>query len=347
MKAVRYYGVGDIRIEDLPDPEAGPGQVVIRVAYNGICGTDLHEYFAAPTLIPTSAHPLTGVSVPVTLGHEFSGTVVQVGSGVTRCAVGDRAAVRPTLSCGTCVACRRKAFNLCRKLALCGLSAASGGLSEYALADADQIHLLPAEVSLELGALVEPMAVAYHAVRKSGTGPGDVVVVSGLGPIGIGLWYALRSLGVSAIVLSDPAENRRVRASALGGEHVIDPTVDDLAALVGDLSDGEGAAAAFDAAGVGAAVLSGLEVLAPSGCVVVVGLHESAFALQPLGIVLGELSIAGSAVYLDDDFTSVIQAMAAGVYSTDGWVDHAPLDGITGALDDLRKGRGTKILIDV
>ncbi|OFB35820.1 hypothetical protein BA059_27095 [Mycolicibacterium sp. (ex Dasyatis americana)] len=347
MKAVRYYGVGDIRIEHLPDPKAGTGQVVIRVAHNGICGTDLHEYFAAPTLIPTSAHPLTGVSVPITLGHEFAGTVAEVGPDVTRCAVGDRVTVRPTLSCGACVACRGKAFNLCRKLALSGLSATSGGLSEYAVVDADQIHVLPDEVSLELGALVEPMAVAYHAVRKSGAGPGDAVVVSGLGPIGIGMWFALRSLGVTKVVLSDPAESRRARAAALGGNHVIDPTVDDLAALVGDLSDGDGAAAVLDAAGVGAAVLGGLQVLAPAGRVVVVGLHESAFSLQPLGVVLGELSITGSAVYLDDDFTSVIQAMAAGNYSTEGWVDHAPIDGITGALDDLRKGRGTKILIDV
>lgn len=347
MKAARYYGTRDVRVEDLPDPEPGPGQVLIKVAHNGICGTDIHEYFAGPIVIPTSPHALTGAKIPVTLGHEFSGTVLELGDGVNRCAVGDHVAVRPTSSCGTCAACRRKLFNLCRKLALCGVSDTYGGLAEYAVVEQSQLHLLPPGVSLELGALVEPMAVAYHAVRKSEANPDDVAVVCGLGPIGIGLWYALRSLGVHNIVLSDPAANRRACAAALGASHVVDPGTNDLASLVDDLSNAEGAAVVFDAAGVGDAITAGLELLGPTGRLVVVALHESPFCLQPIGIVAGELEVVGSAVYHDDDFVSVIEAMAAGSYPTNGWVQHMPFANITDAIHDLRDGKGTKILIDL
>lgn len=265
MRSAIYYGPHDVRIEDVPEPEVGPGQVKLRVAHNGVCGSDLHEYFAAATFVPVEPHPQTGIKAPVTLGHEFSGTVVAVGEGVTDVAVGDRAAVRPTYSCGACASCRAGAPNTCRVLAFHGLSGPGGGLSEYTVVDAGMVFPLPEGVSLEMGALVEPMAVSYHAVKLSGIQPGQVAIIAGLGPIGVGLFFALRALGVTDIIASDPSTARREILRRLGAQTVVDPHETDLTQLSREMSDDLGAFAVFDAAGVGAAIISGIAALAPQG----------------------------------------------------------------------------------
>lgn len=347
MRAAVYHGPHDVRIEEVPEPQAGPGQVALRVAHNGVCGSDLHEYFSASTFIPVQPHPQTGVCAPVTLGHEFSGTVVAVGDGVTGIAVGDRAAVRPTYACGTCASCRAGAPNTCRVLAFHGLSGPGGGLSEYTVVDAGMAFPLPDGVSLELGALVEPMAVAYHAVELSGIVPGQVAVVAGLGPIGVGLFFALRARGVTDVIASDPSSARRDVLRALGATTVVDPRETDLTELARAMSDDLGASAVFDAAGVGAAILTGVAALAPRGKVVVVGIHEQPMQLDPTSLLLGEAQIVASLVYTDDDYRAVIASMARGEITADGWVDHAPLDDLLPVYDDLRAGRRMKVLIDL
>src|SRR5690349_15041001 len=140
MRAARYHGVRDVRIEKLPEPTPDAGEVLVRVAHNGICGSDLHEYYSAPTFVPTQPHPLTGVSVPVVLGHEFAGTVVGVGEGVDEGLVDKNVAARPAYRCNACAACRRGLHNICRKLAFHGLSANGGGLSELTTLPADMVH---------------------------------------------------------------------------------------------------------------------------------------------------------------------------------------------------------------
>lgn len=347
MRAAIYHEPGDIRIEDIEEPSPGPGEVKLKVAYNGVCGSDLHEYYNAATFIPTEPHPLTGVKAPVVLGHEFSGTVVAVGDGVTSVEPGTPVAVRPTLSCGECEACRRGLFNICRTLAFHGLSASTGGLSEFTVVDADAVHALPSSVSLELGAIVEPMAVGHHAVQLSGLKPGDLAVIAGVGPIGIGLWFALETAGVTDVIVSDPSPERRAAIAHLGAKNVIDPREDDLKTVAFDLTGGAGAPVVFDAAGVGAAISSGVEALAPRGKVMVVGIHEKAMEFNPTSLLLGETSVVGSIVYSDDDYTQVIQAMADGHYATAGWVAHNTLDGLLDAYKDLRASRQMKILIDL
>src|SRR4051812_33792750 len=118
MKAARFYGRGDVRVEDVPEPRPGPGQVQVAVEWCGICGTDLHEFLDGPIFAPTpqAPHPLTGGAVPITLGHEFSGIVAGVGDGVTGVSEGDRVVVEPYDVCGTCVACRSGRYNTCRSL---------------------------------------------------------------------------------------------------------------------------------------------------------------------------------------------------------------------------------------
>ena len=347
MRSATYYRPHDIRIDDVDEPEPGPGQVKLRVAHNGVCGSDLHEYFAQETFVPVEPHPQTGIRSPVALGHEFSGTVVAVGEGVTSVADGDRVAVRPTYTCGQCPSCRAGAPNTCRVLAFHGLSGPGGGLSEYTVLPEAMVFALPDNVSLELGALVEPMAVSYHAVELSGIRPGQLAVIAGLGPIGVGLFFALRAAGITDIIASDPSAQRREILTGLGARHVIDPTVTEVAVAAGEVTDGLGAHVVFDAAGVGEAIITGIGALAPRGKVVVVGIHEKPMELNPVALLLGEAQIVASLVYTDDDYRQVIESMGRGEITGEGWVDHAPLDDLLTVYDQLRRGERMKVLIDL
>ncbi|MFC5061864.1 2,3-butanediol dehydrogenase [Actinomycetospora atypica] len=347
MRSAVYYRPHDVRIDDVEVPEAGPGQVKVRVAHNGVCGSDLHEYFSSETFVPVQPHPQTGVQAPVALGHEFSGTVEAVGDGVTRVAVGDRVAARPTYTCGECPSCRAGAPNTCRVLAFHGLSGFGGGLSEYTVLPESMVFPLPENVSLELGALVEPMAVSYHAVKLSEIQPGQLAVIAGLGPIGVGLFFALRAHGVTNIIASDPSAERRAILTKLGAENVIDPTVTEVATAAAEVTDGLGAHVVFDAAGVGAAIITGIGALAPRGKIVVVGIHEQAMELNPTALLLGEAQIVASLVYTDDDYREVIASMSRGEITGEGWVDHAPLDDLLTVYDELRRGARMKVLIDL
>jgi (R,R)-butanediol dehydrogenase/meso-butanediol dehydrogenase/diacetyl reductase len=347
MKAARFYGKEDLRIEEVPEPSPGPGQVKLRNAFSGLCGSDLHFFFY-PEALPfdlNEPHPLTGATLPQILGHEFAGTVVEVGDGVTDVRVGDRGAVFPMVaSCGVCLACRRGRRFSCRMMGSLGATAEGGGLSEYTTFDASLFHRLPDGMDLRLGALVEPMAVGWHAVAHSGIRDGQTALVAGAGPIGIAAWFALRARGVEKVVVSEPSQDRRAVLAALGAT-VVDPASEDLAEMVADLTNGDGVDVAVDAAGAAAALTSAVASLTPGGRVVVVALHEHPVQLPLTGVMMAETEIVGSVGYTPAEFDEVIAAMAAGVYDTTGWVQDVPLDGVVDALGALRGGVGTKILV--
>ncbi|MGW5018428.1 alcohol dehydrogenase catalytic domain-containing protein [Streptomyces sp. NHF165] len=347
MKAARFHGKEDLRIEEVPEPVPGRGQVKLRNAYAGICGSDLHFYFF-PESLPFSLdepHPLTGARLPQILGHEFSGTVVETGEGVADVQVGDRCAVFPlAVSCGTCAACRRGLPFSCPLMGSLGSNAEGGGLSEFTVCDASQVHVLPDGVDLRMGALVEPMAVGWHAAARSGVEPGGSALVAGAGPIGIGTWFAFRARGVENVLVSEPSADRRALMAALGAR-VVDPVNEDLAGAIASLTDGDGVDAAVDAAGAGAAVSSALAGLAAGGRLVVAALHEDTMDFQPTGLMMGETGIVGAVGYRPEEFDAVIAAMAEGCYDTTGWVRELPLEGLVDALHSLRRGLGGKTLL--
>ncbi|MGY1639233.1 2,3-butanediol dehydrogenase [Geodermatophilus sp. SYSU D00742] len=349
MKAARFHAREDVRVEEVEEPAPGPGQVKLRNAYAGICGSDLHVYYTPESsgLDYTTPHPLTGSMPPQVLGHEFSGTVVELGEGVDRVAVGDRVAVWPVYHCGTCAACRKGMVNTCRSFGFHGLTSDGGGMAEYTTVPATMLHRLPDEVDLRMGALVEPMAVAWHAVDTSGIRPGQAALVAGAGPIGIGLWFALRARGVETVVVSEPSAARRAAVAGLGATRVVDPTTGDLAAAVAEATGGDGVDVAFDAAGAGAAVVQAVGLLAPGGRLVVVALHEKAFEFDPTMLVFGETSMTGVLAYLPRDFDAVIAAMAEGRYDATGWVEEIGVDDVVAAFGRLRGGAGMKILVRV
>jgi (R,R)-butanediol dehydrogenase/meso-butanediol dehydrogenase/diacetyl reductase len=164
MKAARFHARKDVRIEDIPEPDLRPGAVKIAVEWCGICGTDLHEFLEGPIFIPPPGrpHPLTGETAPVTLGHEFSGTVEELGEGVSGLSIGDRVVVEPYFVCDECGPCREGDYNLCTKMGFIGLAGGGGGLSEKVVVDARWVHPI-GDIPLDEAALIEPLAVAYHA----------------------------------------------------------------------------------------------------------------------------------------------------------------------------------------
>ncbi|MBL3699568.1 2,3-butanediol dehydrogenase [Leucobacter luti] len=345
MRAARLHGTEDLRIDTVEDPSPLPGQVKIKNAYAGICGSDLHMFYAElPPADQFPPHPLTGAGLPQILGHEFSGTVVELGAGVTDIAVGDRVAVWPIYFCGECAACRGGRPNACVKIGFHGLNSHGGGMAEFTTVDASKVHVLPEQVDLRFGALVEPMAVAWHAVTRSAVASGGTALIAGAGPIGIGIWFALRARGITRVLVSEPSAERREVIAALGAT-TIDPVAGDLPAAVAELTGGDGVDVAFDAAGAGPAITSAIPLLTPGGRLVVAAIHERPIEFMPTSVVMAETEIVGTLGYLPEDFDAVIEAMSNGHYDATGWVTEIGLDDVTGALATLRSGRGAKFLV--
>ena len=191
------------------------------------------------------------------------------------------------------------------------------------------------------------MAVGHAAIRRVELAPDDLAVIVGAGPIGIGLWFALKAAGHQRILVSETSAERQAAITALGAEHVVDPRSTSLLDTVADLSDGVGAAAVFDAAGVGAAITDSVPILGPRGSIVVVGIHEKPFDFNPTSLLLHEVAVMGSLIYSPQDYDEVIANMVDGHYNTEGWVDHIPLDDLLDGYEDLRAGRKMKILVDL
>ncbi len=347
MRAIRFHGREDVRLEDLPEPEPGPGEVKLQVHANGICGSDLHEFFQGPEVTSLTPHPLTGVSLPVVLGHEFSGTVVSVGAGVEDVAQGSLVAVEPFESCGACGRCRGGRRNLCRLVAFHGYHRDGGGLAEYTVVPRAMVHAVPPGVTPDQAALAEPLAVALRSVTRTRARGGDLVVVQGAGPVGLGALLALRARQVR-VVMVDPAPARRRAAAALGAQAVLDPASEDVAAAIADLTGGLGADAAIDAAGVPAALRSAVACTRPDGIVVVVALHHgSVLPVSGGQLVFSEVHLTGSLTYLDE-FPEVLRDMAAGVYPLEGWVTTMSVEMLMrDGFAQLRQQQAIKVLVSM
>jgi|SRR5579875_49697 (R,R)-butanediol dehydrogenase/meso-butanediol dehydrogenase/diacetyl reductase len=347
MRAIRYHGREDARLEDIPEPSPKPGEVKLRVLYNGICGSDLHEYYHGPLMSMTRPHPLTGVQNPVVLGHEFCGEVVELGKGVDDLKIGDLIAVEPVQTCGVCHWCRAGQYNHCPRPAIHGYSREGGGLAEFTVVLRSMAHKLPQGVSAQQGALVEPMAVSYHAIARAYPKPGQTIAVHGGGPIGVGAFLALRALGDIRVIISEPSAERRAILSRLGAEYLLDPRSVNVVEAIHDLTDGRGADASIEAAGVAPAFKAALASTAPMGHLVVVAMHMEPFQFNALSLLAGEVNITGSKTYCND-YPAVIDLMARGAYSPDGWVTTIPMEGfIDRGIVPLHQQRATKIMVDV
>ncbi len=348
MRAARFHGKSDIRVEDVPEPTIkAADDVLVEVAYCGICGTDLHEYMVGPIVTPTSPHPLTGVTIPQTLGHEFSARVVEVGADVTDVAVGDRVAIMPAIVCGKCHYCRRGLGHLCVKFACTGLSAETGGLAQYAVLKDYQVATLPDEVSDIEGAVVEPASVAAYGIDRVGVHGGDIVLITGAGPIGILSAMYANAIGAATVVIAEPNPNRAALARAMDIGPVLDPTEDGFAAFVADLTHGLGVDVVAECSGSTPGLSTALTSVRRRGSIVQTGLHTKPATLDAMALSEKDVSLVGSWCYLITDWPRIIRLIASGKYPVAKAVTaQIPLeDVVTRGFDVLIDPRGDQLKV--
>ncbi|KAF2497441.1 GroES-like protein [Lophium mytilinum] len=312
MKAVRFHGELDLRYEDLDIPKVGKGQVKLRPAWVGICGTDLHEYLDGPNICPTTPHPITGEKVPLTLGHEFSGVIEEVGEGVDDYKPGDRVVVQPIIYDGTCGACLEGLINCCYSNGFIGLSGWGGGLAEHIVVPTSTLYRLPDNVPLDVGALVEPLSVGWHAVKVSPFKTGDSVLILGGGPIGLAVIQALKARGCEKIIVSEVSPRRKEFAKSFGAHYVLDPTKDDIVTRCKELCEKQGVHVVFDCAGVQAGLDQAIHAVRARGTIVNVAIWAKPAVINPNDLVFKERHYTAVATFVKGDFQDVIDAISAG-----------------------------------
>lgn len=334
MRAAAFGSESRLAVVDKPDPSPGPEQVVVAVECCGVCGSDLH--LVGERLLPPGAVP----------GHEFGGVVVAVGPGVTEPAVGQRVAVLPSRRCGTCPPCLAGRDNLClvQVTTAIGLGLNDGGFAEQALVPAAACFAVPERTTAAQLALVEPYAVALHAVARSRIAgdPGLAAAVVGAGSVGLLCVAALRAAGVDSIAVAEPNEARSAAAAAMGAAVVA--KAGDLAATLGRAPD-----VVFEAAGVPATPAAAVEVAAIGGQVVLLGTAVPG-AQVPMPLLLWlvkEVDVVPSIAYTGAEFAAAVAAVAAG--AADEVAARArltTLDEAQSAIDDLRGGAAVvKVLL--
>jgi (R,R)-butanediol dehydrogenase/meso-butanediol dehydrogenase/diacetyl reductase len=324
VRALRWHGRDDVRLDDVPEPEPGEANdAIIQVALCGICGTDTAELRFGPGMIRTTPHPLTGQSVPVTLGHEFVGTLVQGSSPDGTIATGSRVTVDACIRCHRCPACQRGDYHLCRYGGSIGLHL-DGGFAPLVAVPGYTLVAVPDAVTDEQAALTEPFAVALHGLDRAGTTAGEDVLILGFGPIGAACALVARALGARPHVVElQPA--RRERAEALGLS-TLDPGEDLVRRVRRGLGDG-GADVVIESTGVADVVPMAIECAARGGRIALLGLPKDASAISARRLTLFERSLVGSLGYRHD-LPRVLSLVA------DGHFDPASLVGVTTALAD-------------
>lgn len=296
MKAARWYAAKDIRVEDADIPLPNDNQVKIEVKFTGICGSDLHEYTHGPQLIPVDKpYPLNGHKGVTTLGHEFSGVVVEIGANVTNIAKGDRVVVEPIFRNHESPFITTGEYNLSEPLGFVGLTA-NGGFAKFVVVEDYMVHKMPDSMTFEQGAIVEPAAVAAYAVQQSGMKMGDTVLVTGAGPIGLLTVQVAVATGASKIFVSDLSENRLKKAKEIGATHIFDAREKDIPQKIQEIN-GNGVDIFIDAAGAQASFDTGINSLRNGGTAILVALFAKNITHNALDQTLRELTIKGTAAY--------------------------------------------------
>ena len=327
MRAVILDGRGSIEIRELPDPEPGPGEVVIAPAAVGICGTDLH--------LASGDYP-TG-RFPVVPGHEFAGTVVSVGLGVERFAAGDRVCVDPNVACGVCEQCQAGATNLCPELMAIGVTI-DGACAELVRVPNKVVYRLPEGLDFATGALIEPLACVLHAASRNRPLKGLRVLVYGAGSIGLLAVAYARAQGAQSIGVIEPSAVRRDAAVEFGADVVHAP---------GERPAGHDVDLVIEASGHPSAVSDALERLAKRGTLLQMGVvsPEASIDLFPYDLFDRELSLVGSQS-LATAYPDAVAAVLDLPRLSEGMVTHSfGLEDYAAALEAARSDGARKVHI--
>jgi (R,R)-butanediol dehydrogenase / meso-butanediol dehydrogenase / diacetyl reductase len=344
VRALRWHGRRDVRIDEVPDPgPPGPGQVLVAVEWCGLCGTDVEEYTDGPLVIPSTPHPLTGLTPPIIIGHEVSGRVLAAGEGVDL-APDTLVALDGYLYCGTCPACQRHEVNLCERWAHIGMSA-PGGLAERMLVPASMAIPATADIGSDELALAEPFSVAVHGLRRAQLVAGERVAVVGAGTIGLTVLQVARTARAGVTAVMDPVAGRRDLAGRLGADHLADgipALTDELGGTFDLVVDCSGSELVPDAA---------MALARPGGRILLIGFPPRPGTLDYSTFLLRELSLIASVGHVyDQDFATAVELLCSRRVDASALISHRiPLeravpDGIE-VLAGPARGEVRKILV--
>ena len=323
MKSIIYKGAGEVVSEEKAVPAPGAGEVLIKVAYAGICGSDMFIY--------QGTHPRA--QAPLVMGHEFSGVIE---AGHPTLAKGTPVTVYPLLSCGQCEPCKNGTPHVCNTLKLIGIDC-DGGMAEYVKVPADKVVEIPAGLNLKLGAFIEPVAVGVHAVRRSGYKPGDTAVVYGAGPIGLCVAACLSYFGASRVLVIEANPYRLEIARKLGFTP-IDAALDDILAQVKAHTGGLCADYAFDCAAHPSVQNTLMDVIKVRGTAVVVGSYKKPPEVDLLKVEFKELTLIGIRVYERRDFDIAARILASGTIDFEQILTVSAPEQAPQVFQDLLKG---------
>jgi len=325
MYAAVLHAPRDLRYERVPVPSPGPGEVLVRITTNGLCGSDIHFYREG------KLGPFT-VSKPYIPGHEACGVVVREASRPGGPPEGRRVAIEPGIPCRRCALCKSGRYNLCRDVVFMSAPPINGTFAEYAAVAADFAHPLPDSVDDESGAFVEPISVGVQACTRASLKAAGTVAVIGAGPIGLVTMLVARAFGASAVYLVDRLAGRLALGAALGTAATIDAGAGDPAARILELTGGQGVDYVFDASGSSAACSSAPALAARGGSITIIGWPEkSAFPYPVESIIEKELDIHGTNRYCNA-FPRAIGLLAGGRIDVHPLVSHRfGLDRVTEA----------------
>ncbi|MCI9663821.1 MAG: NAD(P)-dependent alcohol dehydrogenase [Lachnospiraceae bacterium] len=327
MKTAVMTDIRKVRIEEREKPVPKEGEVLVKVEYVGICGSDLH-YYESGRIGNFIVEP------PFVLGHEAGGTVVEVGSGVSHLKVGDRVALEPGKTCGHCEHCKEGKYNLCEDVIFFATPPVDGVFQEYVAHEAGLCFKLPDNVSTLEGALVEPLSVGLHAAMQGGAHIGQTAVVTGAGCIGLVSLLALKAMGVSRVIVVDVIDKRLQKAKELGADYVINGKEQDTVAEIKRLTEGKGCDLSIETAGTQITASQLIQASKKGATIVFVGYSASGEMTLPIGMALDKELTFKTVFRYRNIYPMAIEAIAAGkIRIKDIVTDYFELDDIQHAMD--------------
>ncbi len=338
MKAAVLHKAGDMRIEEVDVPQIGPYDVLIKIRCVGICGSDVHYYLEGRigSFI---------VDKPLILGHESSGEIAEVGSNVTRVKVGQKVIIEPGFTCGRCSYCRSGRYNLCKDVLFYGTPPVHGAFAEYAYAPETNVYPMPDSMSLEEGAMIEPLAVGMMAAKRGRISVHDSVAILGAGPIGQMALQAVKAHGVLETYITDVVDYRLDYAKKTGAKAVVNAAREDIVNKILELTDNEGVDVVVEASGAASAIKQSLDIVKHGGRIVQVGWPMADIPFPVSKIIGNELEILGVHRYANVYPTS-IKAVSTGKVDVKPFITHRfPFEKITEAFETQIKKTGNPMKI--
>lgn len=333
MKTAVMLGIGKMGFEQRPIPVPKDDEVLVKLEYVGICGSDLHYY-------ESGAIGNYVVEPPFVLGHEPGGTVVEVGANVRHLKVGDRVALEPGKTCGKCEFCKTGRYNLCPDVVFFATPPVDGVFQEYVAHEADLCFKLPENVSTLEGALIEPLAVGFHAARQGGAQAGQTAVVTGSGCIGLVSMMALKAMGVNRVYMVDVMEKRLEKALELGADGAINAAKEDVLARIAELTDGRGVDLVIETAGTQVTTVQAIHMAKKGATIVLVGYSRTGELTLPVSLALDKELTFKTVFRYRHIYPMAIEAVAAGRINLKGIVTNCyDLDDVQQAMDDSVKNK--------